>query len=154
MLNQQLQERLSHLPGVERAALAMYTPFTDNWGEGVAVEGKPINVFGDDSGASWDRVSAGYFETIGQKVLRGRGIEEQDTAEARAYCGGERDVRETFFQREDPMGQALRHGLPAYASSYTRSWAWCGMRSTAICRARCIQCSSAADAVHCTYRKR
>src|SRR5580698_2970374 len=32
-LYRNLQDRLSHLPGVERAALAGYTPFLDNWGE-------------------------------------------------------------------------------------------------------------------------
>ena len=29
----ELQDRLSHIPGVKRAALALYTPLQDNWGE-------------------------------------------------------------------------------------------------------------------------
>jgi predicted permease len=118
-LNQQLQERLSHLPGVERAALAMYTPFTDNWGEGVAVEGKPINAFGDDSGSSWNRVGAGFFETIGQKVLRGRGIEEQDTPGSLHVAVVNETFAKLFFKNEDPLGKHFGMDLPAYASSYT-----------------------------------
>jgi predicted permease len=118
-LNQQLQDRLSHLPGVERAALAMYTPFTDNWGEGVAVEGKPINAFGDDSGSSWDRVSAGFFETMGQKVLRGRGIEEQDTAGSLHVAVVNETFAKHFFKGEDPLGKHFGMDLPAYSSSYT-----------------------------------
>ena len=29
----ELQDRLSHIPGVQRAALALYAPLQDNWGE-------------------------------------------------------------------------------------------------------------------------
>jgi predicted permease len=118
-LNQQLQERLSRLPGVERAALAMYTPFTDNWGEGIVVEGKPVDAWGDNSGSSWDRVSAGFFETIGQRVLRGRGIEEQDTPGSLHVAVVNETFAKRFFKGEDPMGKHFGMDLPAYSSSYT-----------------------------------
>jgi hypothetical protein len=35
----ELQDRLAHIPGVERAALAQYTPLQDNWGEIVIRQG-------------------------------------------------------------------------------------------------------------------
>ena len=71
----ELQDRLSHMPGVERAALAQYTPLQDNWGEIVIREGHPMPSMTDQHiGSSWDHVSAGYLETLGQKIIRGRSI--------------------------------------------------------------------------------
>lgn len=118
-LNQQLQERLARLPGVEEAVLAMYTPFTDNWGEGVVVEGKPIDAFGDHSGASWDRVGAGYFDTLGQPILRGRGIKQQDTPGSLHVAVVNESFVKRFFKGEDPMGKHFGMDLPAYSASYT-----------------------------------
>ena len=69
-----LKNKIEQIPGVDRASLAIYTPFTDNWGEEIVVEGKDPASFGDDNGASWDRVGADYFETVGQPIQRGRGV--------------------------------------------------------------------------------
>jgi predicted permease len=118
-LNQQIQDRLARIPGVERAALGMYTPFTDNWGEGVVVEGKPIDAFGEQSGASWDRVSAGWFETLGQPILRGRGIEQEDTSTSLHVAVVNETFAKKFFKGEDPMGRHFGMDLPAYTGSFT-----------------------------------
>ena len=40
-LYRNLLDRLHRVKGVESAGLAMYTPFTDNWGEGVYIQGHP-----------------------------------------------------------------------------------------------------------------
>src|SRR5262249_8278823 len=56
-LYRDLEQRLNHLPGVERASLALYNPFTDNWGELIYMAGHPAPKFNENSGASWDRVS-------------------------------------------------------------------------------------------------
>ena len=70
----ELQTRLARIPGVQSATLAQYTPFTDNWGEMIAREGKgSINV-SEDNNASWDHVGPGYLEAMGQRIVRGRTI--------------------------------------------------------------------------------
>src|ERR1700744_5095720 len=61
-----LQARLAAIPGVARAALALYTPYIDNWGEMIIPEGHGVPQLLDDKVGSWDRVSAGYLETMGQ----------------------------------------------------------------------------------------
>jgi hypothetical protein len=38
-LYRDLDDKLNHLPDVERASLALYNPFTDNWGELIFVAG-------------------------------------------------------------------------------------------------------------------
>ncbi len=113
-----LQERLQQIPGVERASLALYTPFTDNWGEGIVVEGKPSDMFGDHNGASWDRVSAGYFPAVGQAILRGRGIEREDTAKTRPVAVVNEAFAKRFFPKEDPLGKHFGMDIPAYAGSF------------------------------------
>jgi predicted permease len=113
-----LQDKLQSIPGVERAALALYTPFTDNWGEGVVIEGKPSNILDEHSGASWDRVSAGYFQTVGQTIVRGRGIEREDTAKTRPVAVVNETFVKRFFPGENPMGRHFGMDIPAYASSF------------------------------------
>jgi predicted permease len=113
-----LQNRLEQIPGVQRATLALYTPYTDNWGEGIVVEGKDPSIFGQDSGSSWDRVSAGYFETIGQPILRGRGIERDDTATTRRVAVVNETFAKKFFKGEDPIGRHFGMDMQAYASSF------------------------------------
>ncbi|RXH56892.1 ABC transporter permease [Granulicella sibirica] len=117
-LNAALQTRLQELPGVERAALAMYTPYTDNWGEGIVVEGKPPDALGTNNGASWDRVSAGYFEAVGQSILRGRGIGQEDTATTRPVAVINQAFAKRFFDKEDPIGHRFGMDIAEYAGSY------------------------------------
>jgi predicted permease len=100
-----LQERLKRIPGVEGVALAMYTPFTNNWDAMVARQGQgKIDVNGDNA-SSWDRVSAGYLELMGQRILRGRSISEQDTASTpNVAVVDEAFVKKFFKPGEEPIG--------------------------------------------------
>ncbi|HEV2486101.1 MAG TPA: ABC transporter permease [Terracidiphilus sp.] len=101
-----LQDRLSRIPGVQSATLAQYTPFTDNWGELIVRQGHGIpNVADGSSGASWDHVGPGYLEAMGQTIVRGRSITDQDTAATRKIAVvDEAFVRRFFKQGEDPIG--------------------------------------------------
>jgi predicted permease len=101
-----LQDRLSRIPGVQSATLAQYTPFTDNWGELIVRQGHGIpNVADNSSGASWDHVGPGYLEAMGQTIVRGRSITDQDTAATRKIAVvDEAFVRKFFKQGEDPIG--------------------------------------------------
>ncbi len=101
-----LQDHLSRIPGVQSATLAQYTPFTDNWGELIVRQGHGVpNVADDSSGASWDHVGPGYLEAMGQTIVRGRSITDQDTAATRKIAVvDEAFVRRFFKQGEDPIG--------------------------------------------------
>ncbi|HZD50253.1 MAG TPA: ABC transporter permease [Silvibacterium sp.] len=116
----ELQDRLVHMPGVERAALAQYTPLQDNWGEIVIREGHPMPSMTDQHiGSSWDHVSAGYLETLGQKVIRGRSIIKEDTASTRNVAVVNEAFVHTFFKPgEDPIGAHFGLDLPRYGSTF------------------------------------
>jgi predicted permease len=101
-----LQQRLQRIPGVQSAVLALYTPFTDNWGEIIVRQGQgQPNVTDDSNVSSWDRVSPGYLEAMGEPIVRGRSITEQDsTATQNIAVVDESFVRKFFKKGEEPIG--------------------------------------------------
>ena len=116
----ELQDRLSHIPGVERAALAQYTPLQDNWGEIVIREGHPMPSMSDEHiGSSWDHVGSGYLETLGERIVRGRSITPEDTASTQSVAVVNEAFVHTFFKSgEDPIGQRFGLDLPRYSSTF------------------------------------
>ena len=119
--NRTLQERLQRIPGVKSAALALYTPFTNNWGEIFFRPGQAPPDIKDPMSAmvSWDRVSPGYLELMGQKLVRGRTITEQDTASTRNVAlVDEALVKKYFKPGEDPIGQVFGIDDPRYDKTY------------------------------------
>jgi predicted permease len=113
-----LQQRLSRIPGVQSATLAQYTPFTDNWGEVVVRQGQGTPNVNDSSNASWDHVGPGYLEAMGQTILRGRSISDQDTAATQKIAVvDESFVRKFFKKGEEPIG--TRFGITDVKNSGT-----------------------------------
>jgi predicted permease len=105
-LYQRIRDSLAGIPGVASVATCLYSPLSgDSWNEGIFVEGRPAPGPADDNGASWDRVSAGYFETIGNPILKGRPISEQDTAVSRHVAVINEAFARKFFKNEDPIGK-------------------------------------------------
>ena len=108
VLYQQLQERFSRIPGVLNASLALHTPFDNwNWNTAISVEGRAPAANPNDDDANYDWVSAGYFETIGTRVLRGRGIDEHDTPASHHIAVINQALARKFFPNDDPIGRHL-----------------------------------------------
>jgi predicted permease len=112
-LYRRIHESLSNIPGVSEVALCKYSPLSgDNWGSGISVEGHPPPGPRDDNLASLNRVTAGYFDVIGNAILRGRGISEQDTSTSRRVAVINEAFARKFFRNEDPLGKHFgRDGL-------------------------------------------
>ena len=118
-LNQRLEEEFKALPGVKSVGLALYSTLEgNNWGESVFVEGRPAPGPEVNHNSSWDRVSPHFFETIGQPILRGRGLTEQDTATSRMVAIVNQTFVKKFFAKEDPIGRHFGTFDQKYASSY------------------------------------
>lgn len=118
-LYRELERRFSALPSVQSMGLALYSPLGgDNWGDGVFIEGRPTPSQSDDIGSSWDRVSPHFFETVGQPVIRGRGITEQDTASSRQVAVVNQAFVKKFFPKEDPIGRHFGTTGQRYADSF------------------------------------
>src|SRR6185312_14271735 len=71
-----MEDRFHAIPGVVKVGFATYTPMeNNNWGNGVQISGKPDI----HSGASYVKGNAEYFDSVGTRVVAGRGIGVQDT---------------------------------------------------------------------------
>ncbi len=118
-LYRQLEESLNRLPGVQGSGLALYNPLTDNWGEMILVSGHPVPTMGEDSGASWDRVSANYLQNFGMPILRGRAFTSADNETiAPVAIVNEAFVKRFFKNGEDPLEQHFGLDLPQNAGTF------------------------------------
>jgi predicted permease len=117
--NQRLEQEFSALPGVKSVGIALYSALEgNNWGEGVYVEGRPAPGPEEHNGSSWDRVSPHFFETVGQPVIRGRGLSEQDTATSRMVAVVNQAFVKKFFPKEDPIGRHFGTFDQKYGGDY------------------------------------
>jgi predicted permease len=118
-LYRQLEERLSRLPGVRGTGIALYNPLTNNYGELIMVAGHPPGKIDGHSGASWDRVSAGYLRNFGMTILRGRDFNQADNENtAPVAIVNEAFVKRFFTKDENPLEQHFGLDLPEYAGTY------------------------------------
>jgi putative ABC transport system permease protein len=119
-LFRQLHDSLAAIPGVNRVSFAMYTPMEgDNWGENVFVAGQPPPPpDSNQNNASWLRVSAGYFETLGTKIIQGRSITEQDTPSSQRVAVVNQTFAKHFFHDGNPIGQHFGYIDMKHADSY------------------------------------
>ena len=118
-LYRELETRLDRLPGVEGSGLAMYNPLTDNWGEMIYVAGHPAPKMDEESGSSWDRVSANYLQNWGIPVVRGRGFSAADNESSELVAVVNQAFVKRFFKAgENPMDQHFGLDMPENAGTF------------------------------------
>ena len=114
-----LEQELVQIPGVEGAGLALYNPLTNNWGELIIVAGHPPGKLNEESGASWDRVSADYLQNFGIPMRRGRAFTAADNeTTAPVAIVNEAFVKRFFKSDEDPIEQHFGLDLPENAGTF------------------------------------
>jgi putative ABC transport system permease protein len=103
----QLHDSLAAIAGISRVTCSMYSPMEgNNWGETVYIEGQaPPPPDTDQNNASWVRVSDGYFDAIGTKIVQGRAITDQDTATSQRVAVVNQIFAKRFFKDESPIGK-------------------------------------------------
>jgi predicted permease len=97
--------QLRGIPGVVSAAMSLYSPMSgDNWGSNITVDGHDT---GERLTASWNRVTPGYFETIGTPLLRGRVFTDRDRPGAPLVTVVNQAFAARFFGDSDPIGRRI-----------------------------------------------
>jgi len=119
-LYRSMKERLGQIPGVQSVSFSLYSPMSDmNWSSGISVEGRPASTDPEDfDSASWLRVSPGYFETIGEPLVRGRFIDERDTPGSRHVALINQAFAKRYFPKQDPLGKHFGLGDASHAADY------------------------------------
>jgi predicted permease len=115
-LYRQIDQRFHAIPGVVNVGIASYTPMEDdNWGTGIQVLGQPEL----DKSSSVVRISPEFFNSVGTRVLMGRGITEQDVPGSTNVAVVNKNFVETFFKPGvNPIGQHFGHPRPDSVGDY------------------------------------
>ena len=103
-----MEDRFHALPGVMKVGIASYTPMEDNNnGWSVQVQGQPDL----HMSASIVRANAEYFDSVGTRVVMGRGIDVRDTPTAPTVAVvNQAFVKKLFKPGENPIGQHFGGG--------------------------------------------
>jgi hypothetical protein len=105
-LYRRIHDSLASIPGVTSVAFSLYSPMSgDNWNDSIYVEGRPAPGPADDNSSAFDRVTAGYFDTVGNPIVNGRAITEEDTATSRHVVVVNEAFARKFFKDEDAIGK-------------------------------------------------
>jgi macrolide transport system ATP-binding/permease protein len=109
-----MEERFHAVPGVVKVGIASYTPMEDNNnGWGMQVQGQPTKTIN----SSVIRANAEYFDSVGTRLVMGRGITEQDTSTApRVAVVNQAFVKKLFKPGESPIGHRI--GQPDSAGDF------------------------------------
>jgi putative ABC transport system permease protein len=107
----QLVRNLLHdvgtLPGVESAAVTTDLPLLGNPSFIMRFEGRPPVMISQAPVASYFAVTAGFFETMGMRIVRGRAINERDTRESTQVAVINQTLADRYFPGQDPIGKRL-----------------------------------------------
>jgi putative ABC transport system permease protein len=113
----QMLEKAAAIPGVEKAALASVLPLSGDNDVGFRIEGRPDPRSQSETPVTWYRqVSAGYFDTMGMTLLRGKAFVDREAAPS--VVVNETFVR-TYFRDEEALGRRMRFGSSADAPWFT-----------------------------------
>ena len=107
MFFDQLLERVRALPGVTRAGIISRLPF-DVWTHPFSIVGRRAPDAGKEPAADLNEVDAQALDTLGIRLLRGRMIEERDTASTPWVAVINKTFADRHFPGQDPLGQAIR----------------------------------------------
>src|SRR5262249_17577004 len=110
-----IEQRFHERPGIVNVGLCLYTPMEDNnWSTGIQVQGQPSL----DDGASWVKANAEYFDSVGTRVVAGRGFTAKDTATAPAVAVVNESFVKKFFNGVNPIGQHFGSPGPDSTADY------------------------------------
>jgi predicted permease len=117
-LYDQILNRIDALPGVRISSLAGGPPMSrGTWGSPIDLDGRPTPPT-EDISTFLNRVSTGYFETLGIPLLRGRTIQSTDKADGVKSAV----VNKTFADRYFPSGDAIGHTFTIADSAAPGVW--------------------------------
>jgi putative ABC transport system permease protein len=119
-LYRQLHDSLAAIPGMAQVSFSLYSPMEgDNWGETVYIQGQPPPPpDSNQNSASWVRVSEGYFETLGTKIIQGRSFSDQDSPTAERVAVVNQAFAKKFFKDESAIGHHFGNIDMKYAGNF------------------------------------
>jgi len=104
--HQAILDRVSTLPGVTAVSASTCLPLAGGcFGNTVVVEGRAVPPGTIPPIALFRAVAGGYFEAMGIRLLRGRGISRSDVERSEPAVVVNEAFAERFFPGQDPIGE-------------------------------------------------
>ena len=105
----QAVERIRALPGVTTGGLSATVPFDGNNNDSVILAEGHVMAPGESlvSPGRW-QVSAGYFEAMGARLVRGRFFDARDTETSQGVIIIDERLARKFWPNQDPLGHRMR----------------------------------------------
>jgi predicted permease len=104
-VSDRLLRAVKDLPGVSSVSLSFYAPFSgDNSEWSLAVSGYT----GEQAYGRWNRVTSGFFETMGMRLISGRDISESDGPNSPRVAVVSQAFVRRYFSGRNPLGQTFR----------------------------------------------
>ena len=121
-----LIERIRALPGVKTVGAGTSVPRSDTLGgDYLTIEKRPAKTTQELRLVTWSNILPGYLETLGIKIVAGRGIRPGDGGEAPAALINQALV-DAFYPNQDPIGSRIQIGMPEHllppGAPPTRPW--------------------------------
>jgi putative ABC transport system permease protein len=106
VLRTRLLETARTIPGVTHVSTQAAVPFWSTWSLGLYVAGiDSVSKLGE---FDLNAVSPEYFQTVGTRIVRGRGIEAGDTPQAPRAMVVSEAMAKTLWPAADPIGQCVK----------------------------------------------
>ncbi|HEU4933380.1 MAG TPA: ABC transporter permease [Pyrinomonadaceae bacterium] len=113
---EQLESRVSSLPGVESVGLVTELPMSGQLSDlPYTVEGRPPVTPDQALNADFRLVNTNYFSALRIPLLRGRNFTEQEVREGKPVTIVSKQLVDTVFPNEEPLGKRLVSGMSGVA---------------------------------------
>jgi putative ABC transport system permease protein len=115
-LRERLLESAKQIPGVVNASRQTAVPFWSTWSMGLYVKG--IDSVGRLGQFDLNAVSPEYFATLGTRIVRGRGISDQDTPNAPLVAVVSESMARALWPGKDAIGQCMKVSADTVPCTY------------------------------------
>ncbi len=109
----QVREKVGAFPGVDSVAMAQTAPLggSRSFPIMLKVEGESEDIRPVPTPVTLEAVSAGYFDTLGMPLLRGRGFDDRDRDGAPRVAVVNQTLVERYFGDRDPLGRTISYSF-------------------------------------------
>ena len=117
-LQQQIEQRVQSLPGVQSASFSMFTFNEGEWSDDLTMQGVP-HTSENSQDVLYNVVGTGFFSTFGLPLLSGREFTTQDTNTTPAVAVINQTMQRRFFGNQSAIGHHFGFGEdPAHSSDF------------------------------------
>ena len=109
-LYQQIEQRVSALPGVQAASFSAFTFHEGSWNGYITVPGMPVN---HDLDIKHNVIGYDYFKTMQIPLVAGRLFDSRDTATSQRVAVISEHMAKTLFPAGSPIGHSYHIGGPS-----------------------------------------